>query len=529
MNMQSHRPNGHVSIGSKTQIVGLVGTTLLIALFMIARYGGSWGETDTANFTQAMQAIVAESNLVPRSAAYSNGYGYPALGVWLARISSINLPSLQLYLTILLAPWVVLPGWLLYRELTVSSRTATLATIILLVQPEFIFPLLRGTHEKFTRGLMLICLFILVRSLRNNSKLHRLVGFMVAFYLCAFALITFNNLLATSFIAALALTVLLSWLVIRRTGPGSVEESAIQPRLIYVINSLLVIAFIFTFYAYPPAQDQINVLHTITERLVALLLQMEQVASNPYTVVTAGWVSLPVYFALSLANWLLLVISLAIWLSQASSVVRRRAFNSQNDLFLWAFFGAFALQGLLSIAVDFSGAVATNLQHRFFPSFAMIAAPLTAKWLVTWKPKSISLRKWLQIGFALGIPLLMVLATLKATSEPLLSNKWLFHLPGERQAILWADKALTKRWVWTGFDERINTALLIRNGTGTQEVHLDQYDLEPGTRDLLISTVTRLRGLRLGEPLPFSADDFITYDNGQAQIYHLRPRTQFQR
>jgi hypothetical protein len=521
--------NGHGSIGIKTQIALLIGTTLLIALFTLARYGGSWGETDTASFTQAMRAMLVESSLVPRSAAYSNGYGYPVLGVWLAQISGINLPSLQLYLTILLAPWVVLPAWLLYHELTVSNRTATIATIILLVQPEFIFPLLRGTHEKFTRGLMLICLFILVRRLRNHFKLHRVVGFMVAFYLCAFALITFNNLLATSFIAALALTLLLSWLVIRRTGSISVEESTIQPRLIYVIISLLVIAFIFTFYAYPPAQDQINVLHTIADRLVALLLQMEQVASNPYTVVTAGWVSLPVYFALSLANWLLLVISFAIWLSQASSVVRRQPFNSRNDLFLWALFGAFALQGILSIAVDFSGAVATNLQHRFFPSFAMIAAPLTAKWLVTWKPKSISLRKWLRIGFALGIALLMVLSTLKATSEPLLSNKWLFHLPGERQAILWAEQTLADRWIWTGFDERINTALLIRNVPENHKVHLDQYDLEPGTRNLLISTVTRLRGLRLGEPMPFSADDLITYDNGQAQIYHLRPRTQFQR
>jgi hypothetical protein len=154
---------------------------------------------------------------------------------------------------------------------------------------------------------------------------------------------------------------------------------------------------------------------------------------------------------------------------------------------------------------------------------------LTAKWLVTRHPKSISLRKWLRIGFALGIALLMVLATLKATSEPLLSNKWLFHLPGERQAILWAEQTLADRWIWTGFDERINTALLIRNVPENHKVHLDQYDLEPGTRNLLISTVTRLRGLRLGEPMPFSADDLITYDNGQAQIYHLRPRTQFQR
>jgi len=332
--MRSQDSDGQIAIGINTQIAALIGATLLIGLFALARYGGSWGETDTASFTQAMRAMVAESCLVPRSGAYSNGYGYPVLGVWLAQISGMNLPSLQLYLIILLVPWVVLPAWLLYRELTVSSRTATLATIILLVQPEFLFPLLRGTHEKFTRGLMLICLFILVRSLSNHSKLHRLFGYLFAFYLCVFSLITFNNMLSTSFIAALMLTLLLGWLALHWTGPVSDEESKILLRLIYVIISVLVIAFIFTFYIYPPAQNQIHVLHTITDRFVALLLQMEQVSSNPYTVVSTGWVSLPIYFALSLANWLLLVISSAIWLSQTSSVIRKRAFKSRNDLLL---------------------------------------------------------------------------------------------------------------------------------------------------------------------------------------------------
>jgi hypothetical protein len=497
--MKSHDSNSKVSQGANRQIALIISATLLGALYMLMRYGGLWGETDTAIFTQAMRAIVAENSLVPKSVAYSNGYGYQILGIWLAQISGFKISSLQLYVVILLAPWVVLPAWLLYRELCDSGRAATFACIILLVLPDFLFPLLRGTHEKFTRGLMAICLFLLLKSMRDHQDLRRLVSLMVAFYFSAYALISFNNLLATSFIAALTLTALMTWLVQRWTGQMLIEKPTIHTRLIYVVSSLFVIAFIFTFYAYPPAQEQIRSMHTIADRIVALLLQFERVASNPYTVVTEGWISLPVYFALSLANWLLLGVS-----------------------------AAFTFQGILSILIDVSGAVATNFQHRIFPTFALIAAPFTAKWLVTWEPESTALRKIMRVGIPSVIAVLAILALVKATSEPLLSNKWLFHLPGERQAIRWSDQTLADRWIWTGFDERVNTAVTIRNETKSQKVRLDQYDLEPETRNVLISQITRLRGLRVGELIPIDADDFVVYDNGQAQIYHLRPRTPFQ-
>jgi len=81
----------------------------------------------------------------------------------------------------------------------------------------------------------------------------------------------------------------------------------------------------------------------------------------------------------------------------------------------------------------------------------------------------------------------------------------------------------------SGFDERINTAVIIRNEKETRKVLLDQYDLEPETKNVLVSQITRLRSLRIGEAIPINADDFVIYDNGQAQIYHLRPRSPFQR
>ena len=530
MNRRSARPYQPRSVSAQVQLALLLGAVLVVALYALARYGSRWGETDTASYTQFLRAMYSEGRLMPESVAYPNGYGYTVLGVFLAYIGGGSLPNLQLYASALLAIWVVLPAWLLYREFTSSSRAATLASVILLIQPEFLFPILRGTHEKFTRGLMFLCMYLLLRSFRSRENLRLFAAFILAFYLCAYALITFNNFLATSFIIALGLALVLIWLARRRLASTASLSTPTFRRMGYVILSLLAVAFVFTFYAYPPAQLQIQVLRSIGDRLAALFLQVETAATNPYITISEGWVSLPVYFIVSLANWLLLVFSFTIWLGQSFYLyIRRQPINKQSELLLWAFYGAFALQGILSIVVDISGAIASNMQHRIFPSFAMIAAPLAASWLVQWRSRHAWARWVFRTGLWLGISILALLSTLKALNEPLLSNKWVFHLPAEMQAVRWADQYLINRSMWTEFDERIEAVIGIRTDLSGLKVVLDQFEAETTTRDFLVSTVTRLRSLRLGQPLPIEADSLITYDNGQAQIYHLRPRTPYQR
>lgn len=526
--MDSHHDAGKArKASSHLPLTILLSAMLVIALYAVARYQGLWGETDTASFTRSMQAISGEGKLYPGNSAYAHGYGYPILGFWFSQIAGIRLSTFQLYVAILLAPWVILPAWLFYREITSSSKTATLATLILLIQPEFLFPLLRGTHEKFTRGLMLVCLYLFVRSWRSQSNLRRLLGFTLAFYLCAFGLVTFNVFLMTSFLAALAIATIFSWLAAKWLGTDIMSESRHFKWLGYKISTLFVLVFMFVFYIYPPSQVHIRILSSMADQLVTLFLGAEQAATNPYTVVNEGWINLPVYLLLSISNWLLLLSSMLVWLGSTWRMIRRRYSGSWSDLFLWALYASFAFEGALSIAIDFSGSVATNLQHRIFPSFAMLAAPLVARWLIK-LPASKTGSKLVRIGLPVGISILALLAVLKATSEPLLSHKWNFHLPGEAQAVRWAETALPGRGLWTGFDERVNVSVAIRGEGLSPNLELDQYDLEPETRNVLISSLTRLRSQRLVEILPVKPDDLLTYDNGAVQIFHLRPRTPFQ-
>ena len=121
-----------------------------------------------------------------------------------------------------------------------------------------------------------------------------------------------------------------------------------------------------------------------------------------------------------------------------------------------------------------------------------------------------------------------MLSIFKATNEPLLSNKWLFYVPGELKAVEWANQALANRSFWTEQDERVITGAGIRTENRLNALHYDLFEPNAETRDFLISDVTRARSARMSAPLPTESDSFRTYDNGQAQIYHLRPRTPYQ-
>lgn len=513
-------------------VVLLLTAATVLGAYTVLRYGGFWGETDTATLIRPARAMREAGQLLTSGATYPNGYAFQVLLVSLSDLAGIRMQHLQLLGGPLLMVWLVFPAWLLYRYFTGSQRAALLATVFLLIQPELMFAVTRGSHEKFTRGLMLLGLYLLLRSFRARDDSPRFAAWNLAFYLCAYAIIAFNNLMATSYIVAILLALLFTWILVRRHAAPMAETvaSAGLNRLLYAAGLMLILAFTFSFYAYPPARHQIQVLESVWDQLAALLLDVEAVTTNPYATITTAWIHPLVYLALSLANWLLLGASALIWLHQSRRwFVKRQQPQSFRAVLLWAFYGAFALIGALSILVDVSGAIAGNLQHRTFPSFTMLAAPLLAAWLVAADTARISRPK--RLSRAVLWPLVAVLAilsTFKMTNEPLLSNKWLFYRPGEMQGLTWAEDALAERSLWTAFDERLSAARTIQEPEQPKFI-LDQYAVDPASRDFLISSVTLARSVRLKAPLAVEADSFITYDNGQAEIYHLRPRTPFQR
>lgn len=514
-------------VSASAEVLVLFTAVTLLAGYAIMRYSGLWSETDTHAAAVAIRSMIDGAKLVPQGYVYPNGYGFQALATILVHLTGLSVAQLQIFGAALLASWIVLPAWLAYRELTGSARGATLATVIILIQPEFLFPILRGTHEKFTRGLMFLCLFLLVRSILARQQTRRFASFLLAFYLAIYALITFNNLMAFSFITALGLALALSLGVQRLARTPSDDSSATRRRLLYAIGISLLIAFVFTFYAYPPARYGLGVLQSIWDRLALMFLDIEETAVSPYTTVSTNPA---VYLLLTIANWLLLGLSLILWSSQTLSWWRKRTWpDDPRVLLLWSLYGAFGFLGAVSIAVDFSGALASNLQHRIFPSFAMIAAPYAAAWFIgrqTTRP----LTSRLAYGvLAVAIAFLAVLAVLKATNDPAVSNKWNYYTAPEFVALEWTRGANPNTSTWTEFDERIRAAIGICCIQEFAGVRLVSSEPQPDTRLYLISDVIRARGERLDRPLPIAGDSLRVYDNGAAGIYRLRPITPFQR
>lgn len=517
-------------LGSTALVLTLV-ASVLIGVYPHFRYNGHlFGGGDAARFTNWIRSMQTHSSLVHDAGMYPNGYAYQALVLLSNHISGLELANIQLYLGTLLIAWTVFMAWLFYRQITQSNIAGTFATVLILIQPELLFGLLRGTHEKFTRGLMFLALYLLIHSILSRRRWRFFVAFLLLFYLVIYALITFNTLLAISFITALGLSLVLS-LIVQRLGGFTADDSiATRRRLLYAVSISLILAFFFTFYAYTPARQSILVVQSTVDRIAIMFLGAEEVATNPYGTVLVAWINLPVYLIVSVANWLLLAISFVLWLAQTLKWWQERSWPAEPQaILLWSLYGAFGFLGAASIIADVSGAIAANLQHRFFPSFAMIAAPLVADWFVRRQALRPVVGRLAYAILAIGVAFLGIVAVTKATNEPSLSNKWVYYVPAEFTALGWARTANPDTPTWTAFDERLRAAIDSCCGWESEGTLLDSSLAEPGTRLYLISDVIRARSERLRQPLPIEGDSMRVYDNGDAQFYRLRPQTPFQK
>jgi hypothetical protein len=520
----SHRTSHWLLLGPLLYMV-------VVGLYYVGRYGGQWAESDSASFTNAIRAFARAGRLIPvEGEVYPNGYAYQAISTFIIALTGLDAQTLQQLVYPLVASMLVLPAWVLYRELTGSARGATLTTVLLFTQPEFLFMILRSSHEKFTRTLTLLCLYFLVRSFKLRNRPWLFATHVGLFYLAAFALIASNNLLAHSFIFAVATALLLGWLLVKRNADLQQSRYILQ-RLLYTMVICLGLAYVVTFHVYSPAQHDLLILQSISDRMAALFLDVQstggQGATSPYTQVQTAWISLYVYFLGSIANWIILATSFAIWTRQGMRWLwRGEAPKTQVSSLLWLFYAAFAVQGVLSVVADVSGVLSSNLQHRLFPSFSTIAVALVGTALAQWRPRRFA--QAIQLGLTIGIFCIAILSVLKATNEPALSNKWTFYRSGELAVLKWSDAHLQNAEVWTEFDERLVVALSTARERSTNQNGFITSPLRPTTDNMILSSITRLRSSRLHHLLPVPPDTFRVYDNGEAELYHVRPRTPYQ-
>ena len=499
--------------------------SLLVAFYFPMRYAGKRTGGDTIRMAVATSNVLQQGTLQPEGEVYPHGFNSPAVSAILVNVTGAPLELLNQFVLPFLLAVNVLVAYVAFRFLTQEKWAALLGAFLLAMQAEFVFTVVRGTHEKLTWMMVLLAILVLAKSFVNVGRPRRFVIWVGLFYLFAFAIIASNSFFASSFLTALA-TCFIAAAAITYVGLKRDNDFS---RLVYVTVACSILVFLFRFYIYTPALRVTSALKLNIDRIAALFLNTD-VVFDPSAAgghVGTGWVSGMTYVALSSASWTLVLTSGVYWLVMTRRVLRARHRGSPLML-LWLFYAAFAVQFALSVGASGLGLLASNLQVRLFPVFMLLAIPLAALAVQS------AVRSTAKTRLRPIVLLLVLLfsawmagsAILKATNEPLLSNYWVFKLRSEENALRWTQLYTRYGRVWIGLDR---LRYVSEDYDDPLRNRYDIYAVGEFVRYALVSDFSETRMLRMGVEQPALGLENQVYENGTARMYHLRPRTPFQR
>lgn len=506
----------------------------LAAGYFVLRYAGQWSDSDTANLTRATAGILDAGRLQNSEDVYGLGFAYQSLSAFVETTTGLSLSQLQLYIFPIVAGGLSILAFVMYRALTGNAAAAALATLILFMQPDFLFVIFRGSHEKVTWLAAGLAIFMLAKSLHPKTRSSHVVAFVGLFYLATFALIASNAFFGSSFIIAVTVSLVAGFLILRLTKPRHEYQAARKAisRLTYVTSSAIVIWFLSAFYLYRPAIQLLYTLRQATDQAATVALGHEP-SLNPYAAIGWGWTSQSAYAGLILPTLLTGFVSFIVWLMLARQLFKHKTLiQTPSRFLLWLLYGGFGLQFALGILLDRLGSVGGNLQLRFFPVMLLMGSGLTAI-LITrlWRRQQSTVASR---GLALILGLMILWAStaslLKATNDPWFSNYWKFWTKPEDRAVQWAEEHLQYRSVWLGLDGIRVSSHATARGFGTETGNVsDTWVKEVETRHILVSEIDQELSVRRLTPLPNVRGENRVYDNGTVTEYHLRPRTPYQR
>src|SRR5919202_4421845 len=125
---------------------------------------------------------MAAGSIAPASGAYPHGYGYQALAAVVTEVTGLSVSQMQIAVLPFLTLVTALIAFVAFRVLIGNAFLAGLSALLLFLQPEFVFVVERGNHEKITHTLVLVLVFLLAASLARSRTTGMVIGFILAFY-----------------------------------------------------------------------------------------------------------------------------------------------------------------------------------------------------------------------------------------------------------------------------------------------------------------------------------------------------------
>lgn len=534
-----------VSARVGTQLMTVLSLGTAFGAYFVLRYLGYWSEQDTDVFVRIITDMQAFGNL-ESPGAYTHGYAYPVWATTLADFTGLSVRSLlQLYTPLIGNLFLAVFGYACFRRLLASDRLGLIATSVLFLVPELVFTVSRGNHEKLTVSLTLLALLALVKSFlewRVPGRWHVFVGWAVVYYLCAFTLATLNVFFGSTFIVAVTLMVFFTAIAVGLRPHKGARFRPLVKRLALVVGINWLLVMLVMWYVYPQTTGTYDVLFsTASERLSSLLFptptetESSFSVSDPYAVGSTDWASLNAYRLVSSFRFILFLCSFSTWLVLLVGAWRRLETLTVERLFLLGLYGSLGFVVGLAIPIDFLNLSAgTNLQVRIYTYFALLAAPTAAFGIERLTQVRLPFPKTLLTGLmGLFFCLFGLLSLLKATLDPMVSNRWLFYHPSEVQAARFWDQQYNHSLLWMDVEGRLTYAYFTTypeaypDGTVTDN-SFDYGAFRGGGTFALHSAILRETAVAWQATPPYLWLEDRPYDNGEAQIYHRTPTTPFQ-
>lgn len=517
--------------GSTLVILPILVLALWIATYLLARFHGHYVEQDTAEMTLLITDVYKFGSAIPSTTVpvvYPSGYGFQAINIYLLRLSGVSIQTIETHVWPFFLAIDAFMAFLAFTEMTEDKRTGALAALFLLLQPDFLFTALRGSHEKVTYFLLLTALFLLFRSYHRRTEVRLFARYIILFYICMFSIISINSTFGSSLIVAISGSFFLGEFITFLTNDRDIKHQTSLIRLGYISSASFLLLFLELFYLYHPSSGIFNQFRSAMDRLAGFALNFEAV-DNPYAYISLGWRSVYIYFIVTSFTWITLLISGLSWITRSWQVLFHQEWQKMTDSqrLIWLFYVGLAIQVGVGIAADFSGVLGANLQLRLFPVFMFVAIPTSAKAVLAtidkfsgWSHLHLATR----VFASLTVVFFTVCGIFKATNEPSLSNKWTFYTTPEAQAMYWLDKKVPSVAVWADIDERLREVYIFftQNPAAFQRFPLPE--LPEQSPLIMMSTITRMRMAQVGVPLPDLHNMNEIYDSGNVQIYRQLPQ-----
>lgn len=502
---------------------------ILSGAYYALRYGGLTIEVDGSRQAVSAEGIQVTGELI-NARRYSNGFGYAAVLAFVGFITGMEIQPLQMGSGIMIAV-LLLVAFAAYKQFLGSALSGLIATFLLLLNPDFMFYITRGSHERLSWMYALLMLFLLLRSQQATSSVKQLFVYIVFFYMAFWAMVSGNVYFASTYLLAISIGLAIGWmfesLIFRKKGYSYLPSQWMR-RLLLISLTSFILVFIFMFYTYLPARTYFNIFTSLFDRLGILFLGAEPIESpSAYVYFGSIWRSQFVYATMTVVQWAIAVGGFIMWVW---STFHLSQLNHQKRL-LWQMYTSFGMLLAFGVVSDFAGFLNTNLQLRLFTPFVMFSCAMVVMGAQqVWPRLSPSFKQRMVPVAGLLVIIAFVGTQAKITNDPLVSNLWVFYNPAEVRASEWIDQNVENQWVWVDTWDHLQQVFFFHEGYKESFKNIIFYRGQMMARyNVLLSDRVILESNRKGFVLPSVVNDQKIYDNGLVKIYHPRSMTPYQR